>query len=364
MPPLHTNVNSAHTEGMRRTHIYQFTFGLGAGVCGQFLDKVWPQAPLQLYLVLEIGGGVLMLYAVCGAVNDWFRPGHPQHHETDVYDVLRYLLYETKWSERQIRKLNFREALDHLEEFRRAARDDGLRTSGISKFGGHPQTIDSRHWDGAQIDPRTIDEKGRVCTQSFAPSDRNPGEFCALKATTEDFERIWPRASSWGRILTRTIVATKKLHYGLLSRDARETRGFRWRTIRDNFRDRPDRAPLVAKPSGDGFWPDFDRWDKEPILRLYQAACLWCDEEPSLPMPSAARTQFESLRDALYSGDLTGHLSLDESIRAAWGRHIKRANAADDPITVNTKFKRDQLIAYAEKTGERPRFLFPAARSQ
>jgi hypothetical protein len=122
-------------------------------------------------------------------------------------------------------------------------------------------------------------------------------------------------------------------------------------------------APAESGTAPKATWPDFDRWDKVEEFRLFEAACLWCDETPKLPMSGAARSAFEELREAIYDGDLTASPSIDQALRAAWGKHVERAAPEDDPINVNTPIKRRCLVDYAKKTGKRPRFLFPGARA-
>jgi hypothetical protein len=157
--------------------------------------------------------------------------------------------------------------------------------------------------------------------------------------------------------VTRTYVAMKMAYY--LSSGELERAQRNWHRIKNNARD--DVATPAPEPTAQ--WPDYDRWDEEGIFRLFEAACLWCDENPSLPLNSCTRQRFEQLRDAIYSGDLQGYLSLDESVRAAWAKHGGRPEPGDDPITVNSRVKRAALIDCAKKIGERPRFLFPGARS-
>lgn len=53
-----------------RNPAHQFAFGLGAGVTGQFLEKVWPGAPSPLYWSLVLGGIALMLWAAIGALKE------------------------------------------------------------------------------------------------------------------------------------------------------------------------------------------------------------------------------------------------------------------------------------------------------
>lgn len=50
--------------------LHQFFFGLGAGVTGEFLDKVWPGAPTALYWLLVSFGVGLMLWAAFSAARE------------------------------------------------------------------------------------------------------------------------------------------------------------------------------------------------------------------------------------------------------------------------------------------------------
>lgn len=111
-------------------------------------------------------------------------------------------------------------------------------------------------------------------------------------------------------------------------------------------------------------WPDFDKWDDKTEFRLFEAACLWNEEEPKLPMSDGALDKFEMLREAIYARDLSASgLTLDEAFDAAWGKVVKRAPKIDDPINVNTKVEKKTLVDFASRNGSGPRFLFPGARS-
>ena len=332
--------------------------GIGIGLVSQFLPSDYPtwvrDLAFRVGIALVIWGFALWTYK---ALRRPHRP-LPAGHETDAAIVLHYLLHETKWAEREHRQLNFRSMVHHLAEFRRAARDDGLQTSGLPKFGGPPENIDSRYWDGAEIDRDTAGIRGGVCSKQFVRQQHlGRYEFSAIKVRTADYRNIWPRATFAGRWVTRAYVGAKKVYYWWSGERERAER--EWHRINNNVREGiPLATAVTLKP-----WPDFDRWDEEGIFRLFEAACLWCDESPSLPLNSGPSHRFEQLRDAIYCGDLQGYLSLQESVRSAWAKHNGRPEPADDPITVNSRVKRAALTDYAMKIGERPRFLFPGARS-
>ena len=290
----------------------------------------------------------------------------PAGHETDASKVLAYLLHRTRWADSEHRKINIREFVNHLGEFRRAARDDGLHTSGIPNFGGRREPIEADHWIVAAIDPESanvehgVRTKSEISNRSYNP----PQTYGSIKVLSMDVERLWPRATAAGRLLTRAFIQIKLIGYACAIAWESERRV--WHTIRDNVRSEAatrddDLAQSTIEPQRP--WPDFDRWDSRNIMRMFEAACLWCDETPGLPMPSAARPIFERLRNAIYEDRLSGLLSVNESVRVAFGKHMRRQPPETDPVTVNTLVSRDSLMEYAERVNETPRFLFPGARS-
>lgn len=154
----------------------------------------------------------------------------PDGHQTDAAKILSFVLNSSKWSEREVRRLNFREMVDARSEFRRAALDDGLRTTGRPLAGGLPILIIRNHWKDMDIDPETsaatygVKAKSR---RSYAPLDG----FDELSAHTVDFERIWPSSTVFDRFFTRTYIGAKKTFY-LLAPDAWFNRFYRgWRTL-------------------------------------------------------------------------------------------------------------------------------------
>lgn len=52
----------------------EFLFGLGAGLAGQFLEKIWPDAPPLLYWLLVLGGAALMIWAAISFVFERWLP--------------------------------------------------------------------------------------------------------------------------------------------------------------------------------------------------------------------------------------------------------------------------------------------------
>jgi hypothetical protein len=110
-------------------------------------------------------------------------------------------------------------------------------------------------------------------------------------------------------------------------------------------------------------WPDFDRWDKEDVFRLFEVACLWNDIEPQLPLNFESNATFKKLRQAIYNQELSPYMDIDEAVAAAWNTHVTKEFKKDDAVTVNTKVQRDSLLEFAQNEGDRPRFLYPGARA-
>jgi hypothetical protein len=100
-------------------------------------------------------------------------------------------------------------------------------------------------------------------------------------------------------------------------------------------------------------WPDFRKWDDRSEFKLYEAAALWFDAEPRLPMWWHARRKARHWRLMIASG--AGPESPSEMLGIQF--------ATDTPVTPHTRIPRETLKAWAEKEGKKPLFLFPERRS-
>jgi hypothetical protein len=206
------------------------------GLISQFVQGAFPDHDWITPVGLAFGVA-LLVYAGGWTFYRWLgrAAGRPADHETDVSEVLHHVLHKSKWAELEHRRLNFRQFVDHLDEFKRAGRDEGLRTTGIPAFGGKPEPIDSRHWEIASIDPSTAQTRGGVSTKSSINRLYNPLEYGAVKVRTEDMHRLWPRASILARVATASLILCKRIYY-LWTAEARAFRRRQWNTIRDNVR--------------------------------------------------------------------------------------------------------------------------------
>jgi hypothetical protein len=88
-------------------------------------------------------------------------------------------------------------------------------------------------------------------------------------------------------------------------------------------------------------WPDFRKWDQRQEFELCEAACLWLNLEPRLPMTERALTKYKVWRSQIFSG---GVPVSTESVRHAVGigAHV------DSAVTPHTKINREILITMAE----------------
>jgi len=114
-------------------------------------------------------------------------------------------------------------------------------------------------------------------------------------------------------------------------------------------------------------WPDFQKWDELKTFRLYEAACLWNNEEPKLPLSRNAQRAFDQFKKEIERRVGTGEgpptLSLSENIGLA-GRKVGIKSDADEyNIHVDSMIGREWLQAYAEQEGARPPFLFKTSRA-
>lgn len=110
---------------------------------------------------------------------------------------------------------------------------------------------------------------------------------------------------------------------------------------------------------------DYAAWDDREAFQLYEAACLWVEERPILPMSRKAQRLYDRWREMIYAGTLkrTGELTVDEAVNLAMERseHFDRPRTS---ITPHTLVKRSSLVELAEAAGEAPRFLFPYRRGE
>lgn len=93
-------------------------------------------------------------------------------------------------------------------------------------------------------------------------------------------------------------------------------------------------------------YPRYEEWRKVDPIAIWQAACLWVEKEPRIPIiqGSKAYPSFQMLKSEMHCGDLTPVAPLprdDES--ASWSR----------------VWKRDLKSLTERKNLGRPKFLFP-----
>ncbi len=202
-------------------------FGVVGGA-NRVLELAWSNPPPPVHMALAALALLLLGYAVYTFVHVAVAKQRPDDSETDAAKVLHFIQHQSRWAEREHRRLNFREMIDHLGEFRRAARDDGLHTTGVNKYGGRVEEIDSRHWAGADIDPATAGRRDGVCTKTRAQYPQHAREYAAIKVRTNDWQRIWPRARFYDRWWTRACVGLKMTWY----RFTPDAWTYRWRKWR------------------------------------------------------------------------------------------------------------------------------------
>jgi len=98
-------------------------------------------------------------------------------------------------------------------------------------------------------------------------------------------------------------------------------------------------------------WPDFEKWDDRTEFELHEAAALWFDAEPRLPMWWRARRKVRRWERMIAGGTLPAHPGLRKS-----------GLATTSSITPHIRIPRAALMALAEKEGSKPLFLFPDRR--
>ena len=104
-------------------------------------------------------------------------------------------------------------------------------------------------------------------------------------------------------------------------------------------------------------WPDFKKWDTKTNFELYEAACLWFNIEPRLPMPDRALSKYQSWKYMAFGGGLPVHT---DSVRHA----VQIGMNKDSSITPHTLVHRVVLEGLAEHDGYEPLFLYPHRRGE
>jgi hypothetical protein len=200
------------------------------------------------------------------------------------------------------------------------------------------------------------------------------------RATFDDLDQRWISVGS---------EVLKQLSLGRLSASGRGFKGVRllnagpirpdfWRTAKFTywFLDRLGTGILHAKnESGEEYadievngdealkiwpiepWPDFRKWDKKEQFELYEAACLWFNIEPRLPMPERALFKYQEWREMTFGGGLP---VVSESVRQS----ISKAMKDESSVTPNTRIRKEVLIGLAEHDGYKPLFLYPYKRGE
>jgi hypothetical protein len=102
--------------------------------------------------------------------------------------------------------------------------------------------------------------------------------------------------------------------------------------------------------------PDYDRWDKLDTFSPWNAAALWIDVEPG---PWTIDTEPPTFRDTL--AELRRNVPLQDATRMEWddwSRQMVRVGRPDEFC------RRADLLAYAERRGIKPPFLYPEERDR
>jgi hypothetical protein len=104
-------------------------------------------------------------------------------------------------------------------------------------------------------------------------------------------------------------------------------------------------------------WPNFKKWDKKEKFELYEAACLWFNIEPRLPMPDHALSKYQKWREMAFGGGLPVDT---DSVRHA----VEIGANKESAITPHTRIRKEVLEGLAEHEGYQPMFLYPHQRGE
>jgi hypothetical protein len=104
-------------------------------------------------------------------------------------------------------------------------------------------------------------------------------------------------------------------------------------------------------------WPDFKKWDKKEDFELYEAACLWFNTEPRLPMPDRALSKYQEWRSKIFGGGIPVDT---DSVRHA----VEIGANVESSVTPHTRIHREVLTGLAAHDGYCPLFLYPSKRGE
>jgi len=102
-------------------------------------------------------------------------------------------------------------------------------------------------------------------------------------------------------------------------------------------------------------WPDFRKWDERGEFELHEAAALWFNAEPRVPMWWRARWKCCQWRSVIAAGAFPGE---PRALDATSAIQIQTTSSGIPYIRV----RRETLKILAEREGTRPLFLFPESR--
>ena len=102
--------------------------------------------------------------------------------------------------------------------------------------------------------------------------------------------------------------------------------------------------------------PNYDAWDQSKALSIITAASLFADCDPvdhptAMEVMTNIKPWYRMLTEAIKNGELNAY------IRYKHGAEITTRAPEFGHVV-----KRDELVAFAEKRGLRPKFLFPEER--
>jgi len=111
-----------------------------------------------------------------------------------------------------------------------------------------------------------------------------------------------------------------------------------------------------------GEWPDFQAWDQKDRLQMYEAACLWVNVAPQLPLPRKAKAKYGQMAKAVVADRLTVFGSVDDVLTGLMAKQSGETGPSTYVFTPHSEVTRRNLEEYARSVDERPPFLFPRER--
>ncbi len=119
---------------------------------------------------------------------------------------------------------------------------------------------------------------------------------------------------------------------------------------------------LWPRPRKRAAWPDYNKWRKADPIKLYEAACLWWELEPTLSMSQIAQLTAAEIA-ANYRAVRRRPITDADVILQQTDLNEYGYTSRPPPLPPETEISRAELATYAKKSGHYAKFLDPELKS-